>query len=119
MSLRDSLMQTMIQLSARSATQFNEAERRFRFFFIISEHADGEAPRTRVNLKVPQDASRPRPFRRPPLRSDRARRRLPSACAEKVVKIDPAFSAERDNIFFFGGGYLGACRRKAPEESAA
>ena len=61
---------------------------RARFFVQHLGACRRRTPRTHVDLKVPKDASHPRLFQRcPPIRS--SPRRSPSACPEKLLKVDP------------------------------
>ena len=67
------------------------------FFYPLGGVPDGETPRgPRAGLKgtLKTRLTRELPRRRPPVRSDP--RRSPSACAEKMLKIDPRPQAPSD-----------------------
>ena len=59
-----------------------------KYFFKCPGACRRQMPTTRADLKVPKDASH-RDLSDATLRSDLAPRRLPSACAERLLKIEP------------------------------
>ena len=76
-------------------------------FSIPREHADGDR-RGRAPIRwCLKDASHPRPSRRRPSDSISAPRRSPSACAEKLPKMDPRSGRVRPAVVHPGLQPLG------------